>query len=100
MVAGSINLGAPVVVRVQRVGSDTRLEGIVALMRDAMSQRPSLTRGAAGCGCVSSSWPGEQEAATGIPATEGQAVKSRADYADYQREVSVFVPWFPKKPRQ
>lgn len=37
---------------------------------------------------------------TGIPATEGQAVKSRADYADYQREVSVFVPWFPKKPRQ
>ena len=35
---------------------------------------------------------------TGIPATEGQAVKSRADYADYQREVSVFVPWFPKQP--
>ncbi len=46
VVAGSINLGAPVVVQVQRVGSDTRLEGIVALMRDAMSQRPSLTRAA------------------------------------------------------
>jgi Cu2+-exporting ATPase len=46
VVAGSINLGAPVVVRVQRVGSDTRLEAIVALMRDAMSQRPSLTRAA------------------------------------------------------
>jgi Cu2+-exporting ATPase len=46
VVAGSINLGAPVVVQVQRVGGDTRLEGIVALMRDAMSQRPSLTRAA------------------------------------------------------
>ncbi len=46
VVAGSINLGAPVVVRVQHVGSDTRLEAIVALMRDAMSQRPSLTRAA------------------------------------------------------
>ncbi len=46
VVAGSINLGAPVVVVVQRVGADTRLEAIVALMRDAMSQRPSLTRAA------------------------------------------------------
>ena len=46
VVAGSINLGAPVVVQVQRVGGDTRLEAIVALMRDAMSQRPSLTRAA------------------------------------------------------
>jgi Cu2+-exporting ATPase len=46
VVAGSINLGAPVVVQVQRVGADTRLEAIVALMRDAMSQRPALTRAA------------------------------------------------------
>jgi Cu2+-exporting ATPase len=46
VVAGSVNLGAPVLVRVQRVGGDTRLEGIVALMRDAMSQRPSITRAA------------------------------------------------------
>jgi Cu2+-exporting ATPase len=30
--------------RVQRVGADTRHEAIVALMRDAMSQRPSLAR--------------------------------------------------------
>ena len=37
---------------------------------------------------------------TGIPATEAQALTSRADYADYQREVSAFVPWFPKKPRR
>jgi Cu2+-exporting ATPase len=44
VVAGSINLGAPVVMRVQRVGADTRIEGIVALMRDAMSQRPALAR--------------------------------------------------------
>lgn len=46
VVAGSINLGAPVEVLVQRTGADTRLEAIVALMRDAMSQRPSLTRAA------------------------------------------------------
>ncbi len=44
--AGSLNLGAPVVVRVERVGADTRLEGIVALMRDAMSQRPDAARAA------------------------------------------------------
>ena len=44
--AGSLNLGAPVVMRVERVGADTRLEGIVALMRDAMSQRPDAARAA------------------------------------------------------
>lgn len=44
VVAGSINLGAPVRVRLARVGEDTRLAGIVALMRDAMSQRPALAR--------------------------------------------------------
>ncbi len=44
LVAGSVNLGAPVTMRVQRVGADTRHEAIVALMRDAMSQRPSLAR--------------------------------------------------------
>jgi len=46
VVAGSLNLGAPVLVRIDRVGADTRLEGIVALMRDAMSQRPALARAA------------------------------------------------------
>jgi steroid 5-alpha reductase family enzyme len=36
---------------------------------------------------------------TGIPATEGQALRSRGeDYARYQREVSVFVPWFRRRP--
>ena len=46
VVAGSLNLGAPVTVRIDRVGADTRLEAIVALMRDAMSQRPALARAA------------------------------------------------------
>jgi Cu2+-exporting ATPase len=44
LVAGSLNLGAPVTMQVQRVGLDTRYERIVALMREAMSQRPAATR--------------------------------------------------------
>ena len=44
VVAGSLNLGAPVTLRVQRVGADTHHEAIVALMREAMSQRPALAR--------------------------------------------------------
>ena len=46
LVAGSVNLGAPVVMQVLRTGADTRLEGIVALMRDAMTQRPASARAA------------------------------------------------------
>ena len=42
VVAGSINLGAPVVMRVDRVGADTRYEAIVALMRAARAQRPAM----------------------------------------------------------
>jgi steroid 5-alpha reductase family enzyme len=35
---------------------------------------------------------------TGIPMTEEQSLRSRGDaFRDYQRRVSVFVPWFPKK---
>ncbi len=35
---------------------------------------------------------------TGIPVTEANALASRGDdYRDYQRKVSAFVPWFPKK---
>lgn len=35
---------------------------------------------------------------TGIPFTEQQALKSRGDdYRAYQRETSVFFPWFPKR---
>jgi Cu2+-exporting ATPase len=44
LVAGSTNLGAPVLMRVERVGADTRHEAIVALMREAMSQRPAMAR--------------------------------------------------------
>jgi Cu2+-exporting ATPase len=46
VVAGSLNLGAPVEMRVERVGADTRYEGIVALMREAQSHRPALARSA------------------------------------------------------
>ena len=41
VVAGSLNLLAPVRVRVERVGADTRLQAIVSLMRSALVQRPS-----------------------------------------------------------
>lgn len=40
IVAGSINLSAPVTVRVQRVGADTRYESIKALMHNAFTRRP------------------------------------------------------------
>jgi steroid 5-alpha reductase family enzyme len=36
--------------------------------------------------------------ATGIPATEAQALRSRGnEYRAYQRTTNSFVPWFPKK---
>jgi steroid 5-alpha reductase family enzyme len=36
--------------------------------------------------------------ATGIPATEAQALRSRGDeYREYQRRTNAFIPWFPKK---
>ncbi|KPF48797.1 ATPase P [beta proteobacterium AAP121] len=41
VVAGSTNLGAPVLMQVQRMGGDTRLETIVAMMRSASAQRPA-----------------------------------------------------------
>jgi Cu2+-exporting ATPase len=44
VVAGSINLGTPVVMRVQRVGADTRFESIVSMMKSAATQRPALAR--------------------------------------------------------
>jgi P-type Cu2+ transporter len=45
-IAGSINLSAPVVQRVERIGADTRYEGIVRLMRTAMTDRPPVLRAA------------------------------------------------------
>jgi P-type Cu2+ transporter len=44
VVAGSINVGAPVLMRVARVGADTRYAAIVSMMRDAMAQRPAMAR--------------------------------------------------------
>jgi Cu2+-exporting ATPase len=44
LVAGSRNVGGPVRQRVERVGTDTRLERIVALMRQAATQRPEAVR--------------------------------------------------------
>src|SRR5690606_18327875 len=40
VVAGSLNLAAPVAMRVEQLGADTRYEAIVAMMRDARTQRP------------------------------------------------------------
>lgn len=44
VVAGSLNLRAPVVMKVLRLGEDTRQAGIVALMRSALTQRPRLVQ--------------------------------------------------------
>jgi Cu2+-exporting ATPase len=46
VLAGSLNLRAPVSMRVERLGAQTRYEGIVALMRGALTQRPQLLRAA------------------------------------------------------
>ena len=44
VVAGSINLGAPVLMQVQGVGTDTRYAAIVNLMREAATLRPASAR--------------------------------------------------------
>jgi Cu2+-exporting ATPase len=44
VVGGSVNVGSPVVMVVERVGADTRHGAIVALMRQALTQRPALAR--------------------------------------------------------
>jgi Cu2+-exporting ATPase len=44
LAAGSLNLEAPVLMRVERLGADTRYAGIVALIQDAMTQRPAMMR--------------------------------------------------------
>jgi P-type Cu2+ transporter len=46
VVAGSLNLLAPVSMRVEGVGADTRYEAIVGLMRQARSQKPMAVMGA------------------------------------------------------
>ena len=44
--AGSINLSAPVLMIITRSGDDTRLQGIVAMMRQALTERPAMLRSA------------------------------------------------------
>jgi Cu2+-exporting ATPase len=44
VVAGSLNLGSAVQVRVRRVGGDTRLAAIEAMMHGAVGQRPATAR--------------------------------------------------------
>jgi Cu2+-exporting ATPase len=46
LVGGAVNVGAPVRMRVLRVGADTRYEHIVALMQQALTERPALARSA------------------------------------------------------
>ncbi|HUP06697.1 MAG TPA: cation-translocating P-type ATPase [Caldimonas sp.] len=43
-IAGSLNLVAPVVQRVDGTGADTRYEGVVALLRQALEARPNAVR--------------------------------------------------------
>ena len=45
-VGGSLNVTAPVVMRVERVGADTRAAQIAALMREALTRRPEAMRAA------------------------------------------------------
>ena len=42
VIAGSHNLNAPVLVRVERTGAETRFAQIVALMEQAATSRPQL----------------------------------------------------------
>jgi Cu2+-exporting ATPase len=44
LVAGSINVGAPLTMRVERVGADTRHAAIVQMMASAAAQRPAMAR--------------------------------------------------------
>jgi P-type Cu2+ transporter len=45
-VGGSLNRGAPVVMRVERAGADTRAAQIATLMREALTRRPEVLRAA------------------------------------------------------
>ncbi len=79
VIAGSLNLGAPVTMAVERTGADTRYEAIVALMRDALSQRPSLAR-------VADRWAGPF-----LWAVLGLAAASAAAWSVFDPERAVWV---------
>jgi len=44
VVAGSMNLGAPVWMRVERLGPDTRYQQIVSLVQQALTEKPGWMR--------------------------------------------------------
>ena len=46
VVAGSLNLGAPVWMSVERLGPDTRYQQIVSLVHQAMTEKPGWMRAA------------------------------------------------------
>jgi Cu2+-exporting ATPase len=46
VVAGSLNLAAPVVLRIERTGADTRYAGVVALLQQSLEERPAAVRAA------------------------------------------------------
>lgn len=46
VVAGSVNQGAPIWMRIERLGPDTRYQQIVALVQQALTEKPGLARAA------------------------------------------------------
>lgn len=46
VVAGSINLAAPIWINIERLGPDTRYQQIVALVQQALTEKPGLARAA------------------------------------------------------
>jgi Cu2+-exporting ATPase len=70
--AGSFNLMAPVVMAVEQLGADTRLEAIATLVRGALTERPEATR-------LADRWAGVFLAAVLVLAAGAAAVWSVLD---------------------
>jgi len=81
VIAGSMNLGSPVEVLVQRCGAETRYESIAALMREARAQRPDLGR-------LADAWAGPFLVAVLVLALIAALIWS---YRDSDRALQVFV---------
>ena len=72
VIAGSVNRGAPVEMRVDRCGPDTRLESILALMREAATERPPAV-------AMADRWAGVFLATVLLLALAGAAVWSQIE---------------------
>jgi Cu2+-exporting ATPase len=72
VIAGSVNRGAPVEMRVDRSGPDTRLEAILALMREAATERPPAV-------AMADRWAGAFLATVLLLALAGAAVWSQIE---------------------